>query len=151
MNHLRLLLAVLLLGTGCVQAKQTLTNNGSLAFGRFVAGTGGTITVSPAGLRTQTGGVILLPSTVSAATFTASDNVAKDASIGCPVTLPANGTVTLSNGTSTMAVDQFTSAPVPCTLSGGTRQIAVGATLTVAPNQARGNYSGSFSVTVNFQ
>jgi uncharacterized BrkB/YihY/UPF0761 family membrane protein len=55
-----LLPAALLAALASVHAKQVFSSTQSLAFGRFVAGTGGTITVAPNGARSQTGGVTLL-------------------------------------------------------------------------------------------
>lgn len=126
----------------------TVVNTRSLAFGRFVAGAGGPITVNPDGTRTSGGGVILLPSTSTSAAFTLSDNQ-KNAT--CSVSLPADGAVTLSNGTSTMPLTAFkTNLGSTCVFSGGTVQLTVGVTMTVGPNQKPGNYSGNIPITVTF-
>jgi hypothetical protein len=51
-----------------------------------------------------------------------------------------------------MAVDSFVHTPAELSsIPAGGTTLAVGATLTVAPNQAPGNYSGSFSLIVNYQ
>lgn len=150
--HWKILLAVLLLGPGLAQAKQTLSSTRSLVFGRFVARTGGTVTVSPAGVRTSGGAVLLLSSTPGSAGFSWSDNSPANANKTCLIGLPADGTVTLTSGANTMAVNGFTSTPSGTSLmSGGTLQISVGATLSVGANQPPGNYSGSFSVTIVYQ
>jgi hypothetical protein len=148
-----LLPVALLAALAPVNAKQTFTSTRALAFGRFVAGTGGTITVTPTGTRLPaTGGVILLNSTVTSASFTNTDNGAKVSNATVGITLPANGVVRLSSGSNSMAVNSFTSSPSGTgVMSGGSLTIQVGATLTVAPNQPKGNYSGSFSVTINYQ
>lgn len=158
MPHRRLKLwllpAALLAAIASVNAKQTFSSSQALAFGRFVAGTGGTIKVPPltGAVRTITGGVTLLNSTVTAASFTITDNSAKYASATVTITLPSDGTVSLSNGTNQMAVNSFTSNPSGTgVMSGGSLTFLVGATLTVGANQPSGNYSGSFSVTVNYQ
>lgn len=135
-----------------VWAVVNITNTVGLAFGSFAAGTGGTVTVSTAGARTKTGGVLLVTSTVNAASF----NVTR-VSGGCrqtyTITLPPNGTVTLTSGPNSMAVNNFVSNP-----SGSgrlqrpscTQTLRVGATLTVASGQPVGNYNGTFTVIAVF-
>jgi hypothetical protein len=133
-------------------AKQTFSSTQALAFGRFVAGTGGTITIAPNGVRSKTGGVTLLTSTVSAASFTNTDNSAKGGSATVAITLPADGSVVLASGANQMALKSFTSSPSGTGLmSGGALTISVGATLTVGANQPKGNYSGSIPVTIQYQ
>lgn len=147
-----LILAVLALSPGDALAQQVaLTNTRGLDFGRFVAGSGGTVVLTPAGLRSRTGAVVLLNSpSVGQASFTASRSGGNKTIV--TVTLPANGSVRLTSGLNSMAVNSFARTPSTATLSLQTAQtIAVGATLTVAPNQAPGNYSGSFNLTVNYQ
>jgi hypothetical protein len=143
-----LLPAALLAALASVHAKQVFSSTQSLAFGRFVAGTGGTITVAPNGARSQTGGVTLLTSTVTAASFTNSDNSRK----AVLITLPADGSVVLSSGANQMTLKSFTSSPSGTGLMvNDSLTILVGATLTVAPNQPKGNYSGSIPVTIQYQ
>jgi len=127
-----------------------ITNTAALQFGLIVSGTGGTVTVSTAGARTATGPRILtnasFPVTAAAFTVTGGDSLAYT------ITLPT--TVTLTGpGSSTMSVGTFVSNPVsPGTLSAtGTSTLSVGATLTVGTNQTAGDYTGTFTVTVNYQ
>lgn len=143
--------ALALLLAGAAQG-QTVTNTGGLSFGSFTAGAGGSITVTPAGARMKTGSVILVNQggSASAAQFTVSGtpNAAFD------ITLPADGTVFLSNGgAGSMALNGFTSSPSASGLlsGGGTQQVSVGATLSVGGAQTSGSYSGAFNVTVNYQ
>jgi hypothetical protein len=144
--------ALLLAALAPGNAKQTFSSSQALAFGRFAAATAGTITVSPAGARTSTGGVTLLSSTVTAAKFTNTDNTPKMASAAVIITLPADGSVVMSSGANQMSLRTFTSNPSGTGfMSGGSLQISVGATLVVNANQARGNYSGSIPVTVQYQ
>ena len=130
---------------------QTIVNTGSLAFGSFLAGSGGTVAVSAGGGRSKSGGVIFLNQGESgaAAQFT----VTGTPSAVYAITLPVDNFVTLSDGSHTMAVNSFVSNPSGTgTLSGGGSQIlSVGATLIVNNSQASGSYSGSFDVTVNYQ
>ncbi|MHB8914705.1 MAG: DUF4402 domain-containing protein [Thiobacillus sp.] len=126
-----------------------ISNTGSLAFGKFVAGSGGTVVVSANGVRSASGGVMLVPSGAGVAAQFA---VSGDPNLTYAISLPANGMVSLTSGANSMAVNSFTSSPsLTGTLSaGGTQTVSVGATLSVGSNQAIGNYSGSFDVTVNY-
>jgi hypothetical protein len=148
----RLLLSLLLVALPALPANKTgnLTNTRSLAFGKFVAAGGGTITVSPAGARSKTGAVALISGgTISSASYTLTESGAGKSLSWTTITLPA--TATLTNGSATMQLSNFVSDPPNTFLGTGRTIMTVGATLTVAPNQAVGNYSGSFSVTVNYQ
>lgn len=148
---LKLLLAALLLACGAAQAKVTFATNRPLAFGRFVAGTGGTVTISPAGARTRGGGVTLLTSTPTSASFTYSDTSTPRANATCIITLPADGVV-LTSGANTMTLSQFSSTPSGTgVMSGGSLTFTMGATLSVKASQAPGNYSGSMQVTIQYQ
>lgn len=112
--------------------------------------TGGTVILAPAGTRTSTSGVTLpfTVGTVTAAAFTVAGSGVSTYSI----TLPNSVTLTHSGGVQTMSAGTFTSNPaVTGTLSSGTENISVGATLTVAAAQLAGVYtSGNFNVTVNY-
>lgn len=130
-----------------------LMNVRGLDFGRFVAAGGGSVTISPAGLRTRSGSVVLLTSpNAGQSVFNVSRNGSGGANRAVSITLPANGSTRLSSGANSMAVGSFVSSPaaLPSIPAGGTL-LAVGATLSVAPNQPPGTYSGSFSLIVNFQ
>lgn len=130
-----------------------LSSTRGLDFGRFVAGTGGTVTVSPSGVRSRTGGVILLTSPAAGqATFSVSRSSNGGSNKAVIISLPANGSVRLTSGSSSMAVDAFVSSPaslLSIPLTGTT--LSVGATLTIGANQPSGNYSGSIPLIVNFQ
>jgi hypothetical protein len=130
----------------------TVSNSKSLDFGRFVAGSGGTVMVAPSGLRTRTGGVVLLNSpTAGAAAFLLTKN-GGTTSKAVVITLPANGSVTLTSGSNSMPVNNFVSNPATIlSLPANGLTLTVGATMTAAPNQPAGNYSGSFPLIVNFQ
>jgi hypothetical protein len=128
-------------------SKVTDMNFGNLAIGV----SNGTLILSPAALRTVTGDVTLLtslPGTISAGDFT----VTGLANATYSITLPADNTVTIANSTLlTMAVNTFTSTPSGTgSLTSGTQSLLVGATLIVNGNQASGTYSGTYSVTVNY-
>jgi hypothetical protein len=127
-----------------------ITTTANLSYGRFLAAGGGSIILTPAGARSKTGGVVLLSGgTVSAASFSLTETGAGKALHWTTITLPSSAT--LSSGGATMTLTNFTSNPAN-TFTGLTQTVlTVGATLTVGPNQAPGNYSGSFAVTVNYE
>lgn len=127
---------------------RSISTSANMAFGRFVAGSGGAITLAPSGARSRSGGVILLTSSTSAAGFsvTGSDNKVT------VLSLPADGSVSLVSGANQMPLNGFASnLPPGGVLVGGSQNVTVGATLQVAPNQPAGNYSGTFQATINFQ
>ena len=126
----------------------TLTKNADLSFGQlFIGPSSGTCVVTPAGVRTSTGGVQLGGgSAVGAANFT----VGGDLLATYGITLP--GSATMANGGSTMTVNTFISSPSG---SGqlsilGRQTLTVGATLHVGASQAPGTYNGTFNVTVTY-
>ena len=123
-----------------------------LSFGKFVAGSGGSVTIAPNGARSRSGGVILIN---SAGAGSAGFNVAQlkgGTNKSVVMSLPANGTVSISSGASSMSLANFindSGTVLPLTPAG--LILNIGATLTVAPNQAPGTYSGTFNLTVNYQ
>jgi hypothetical protein len=127
-----------------------ITKNADMAFGKFIAGTGGTVTMATTGTRTAGGAVTLFNqgSTSNAASFA----VAGEGTYTYAITLPANSTVNVSDGAShTMAVNSFVSNPSGTgILTAGAQTLLVGATLTVASGQAPGNYTGTFNVNVDY-
>ncbi|HEY0953308.1 MAG TPA: DUF4402 domain-containing protein [Roseateles sp.] len=148
----RLAWALVLLAAAGTAPAQTLTNTGALSFGSFTAGAGGSVTVSAGGARSKAGSVILVNQGTSAAA--AQFTVSGTPSAMFDITLPADGTVFLSDGASgSMALNNFISSPATSGMlsGGGTLTVSVGATLTVGNAQTPGSYSGSFNVTVNYQ
>lgn len=148
-------LALLASGLGCQQTLAqapplSLLATQSLSFGAFVAGSGGTITVSPNGGRTKLGGVVLVGQGASAAA--AQFTVSGPPGTTYAITLPADGVVQLSGDAGSMAVNAFISEPGgSATLpANGTQVLRVGARLTVGNLQPPGQYQGSLSVTVNY-
>jgi len=113
-------------------------------------GTGGTVVMTPAGVRSVTGGVTLpaVAGVVTAASFT----VNGQGTYTYAITLPVAAT-TLTSGANTMTANTFTSTPSGTgALVAGTQTLNVGATLNVAAAQAPGVYVSGvpFSVTVNY-
>lgn len=144
---------LLLAAQGASAQQVVLTNSRSLDFGRFVARTGGTITVGPAGARSSTGAVVLLNSpSAGAAVFNVRKSNSGAANKAVVITLPGSGTTRLSSGANNMPLSAFVSSPTTIlTIPNGGVTLAVGATLTVSANQPRGTYTGSIPVIVNFQ
>ena len=146
--------ACLLLAAQYASAQQiVLTNSRSLDFGRFVARTGGTITVSPTGARSSTGAVLLLNSpSAGAASFIVKKSNSGATNKSVIITLPANGGTRLSSGTNNMPLSAFVTSPSTIlTVPNGGVTLLMGATLTVAANQPRGTYTGAIPLIVNFQ
>jgi hypothetical protein len=145
-------LAALLIAPGLASAQLAVGTIRPLAFGKFAAGTGGTVSVDPSGARNRSGGVLLLPSSASPATFLLTDTSPDNANRAVIVTLPADGGVVLGSGADSMALTQFSSSPsLAGALAGGSLTLSVGATLNVGSNQPRGSYTGFIPVTVEYQ
>jgi hypothetical protein len=125
-----------------------VTTQSNLGFGQIVATTtSGTVTVSPAGSRTRSGGVVLgNGSGVSAASFA----VTGEHNAGYSITLPS--VCTLSAGGSSMTADTFTSSPSGSGNLGpsGAQSVTLGATLHVGSGQAAAAYSGTYPVTLAY-
>lgn len=129
-----------------------ITNTTAMNFGNVaVSAVAGTVVMTPAGVRTPTGGCTLPATvgTVAAAAFTVSGAVGYT----YVITLPAAAT-TITSGANNMTVDTWTSTPSGTGTigAGGTQTLTVGATLNVAGSQAAGTYTSAtpFTVTVNY-
>lgn len=151
---LRLLLPLLLLPPAApvhpANKVPVVTTTRHLGLGRFVAGSGGTITISPAGARSKTGGVVLLSGgTIASASFTLTETGSGKALKWTTITLP--GPTTLSSGGATMTLNNFVSNPANTFLGTTQRILTVGATLAVGADQAPGDYAGTFAVTINYE
>ena len=141
--------------TATIVTPISITKTSDMSFGNIAvqAASGGTVILSPAGTRTTGGGGgVTLPATtgtVTAAAFTVNGN----GSYTYAITLPSSAvTLTRVANVETMDATAFTSTPSGTgTLSGGTQNLTVGATLTVAAAQVPGVYnSANFNVTVNY-
>jgi hypothetical protein len=138
--------------TATIVTPISITKTVDMNFGNVAVQTalGGTVVMTPAGVRTATGGVTLpaVLGTVTAASFT----VNGQGTYTYAITLPATAT-TLTNGANTMTADTWTSNPSATgALTAGTQTLNVGASLNVGAAQAAGIYvSGTpFTVTVNY-
>lgn len=136
--------------TATIVGPLALTKLSDMNFGTIaVTGTAGTVVLGTDNSRTATGPSLVPPAAGVAASFTVSGQPNQTFAI----TLPANGTVTLINGANSMAVNTFVHsiAGTPALDGTGAAAFTVGATLSVAANQAAGVYnSANFPVTVSY-
>ena len=117
-------------------------------------------TIATADVILTAAGIIVsaTPAIVTGSTTGGAFDVSGSNDVSYTITVPANGTVTLTdtggNGGTAMAVNDFTTDQPSGvgTLSGtGAQTIAIGATLTVGINQAESTYAGTYDITVNYQ
>ncbi|RTY69546.1 DUF4402 domain-containing protein [Flavobacterium sp. LB2P53] len=142
--------------TTTIVAPIGITTTTALNFGSFATlSTGGTLVMTPAAVRSSTGGVKLTSATGSpaAAAFAVSGEGAYAYTITLPTSALELTTVATGTGLKTMSVASFVSSiGTSGTLVSGSQAFTVGATLTVGLAQAVGTYvnSGGFAVTVNY-
>ncbi len=116
-----------------------------LNFGKFVAGTGGSVAVTAVGVGTASGGVTLvLGSTNSADAFTVAGGNSQSYTI-------ATAAGTVNSGANSMSFTTSPSAATSTLTALGTGGFTVGGTLTVASAQAPGTYTGTYVATVVYQ
>lgn len=125
----------------------------TLEFGNIVTGAGTVVINAETGVRTGTAALITsTQGTERAGTFT----VTGSGSLTYAITLPGNSDVVLTTGDGADATKQipassFTSFPSGTgTLSSGTQTLSVGATLTLDGSEIAGNYTDTYSVTVEY-
>ena len=133
-------------------ANLVITATQDLEFGSMTAPVAGTVVVDTAGIRTATGGVVLVGGGVTAASFSMSTG-AYACTGRALVTVTAGPTATLTHASlpATMTVDTFTTSPVAGDAFDSAAPLLVGATLNVSTLQGPGSYTGTFLVTVTFQ
>jgi len=143
-------------------AAVTVTQTAALSFGKLVPGTsGGTVTLSPAGVRSASGVTLFTQgATQQAAAFTV---VGGTGGAICTLSVPTFAPAPLSLNGAAMGISNFyvsdagnslrlspPESSASITLDGlGGYSVKVGAMLTVGPNQAAGNYASTFSVSVS--
>ncbi len=119
------------------------------------AAQGGTCVVSPAGVRSRTGGVTLsnLAPAMSLATYSVTGEPGKSYTITLPLT------ITVFYTTFSMTVSNLLAKPAsgPASFNAtgtigtsGSEQFTIGATLNVAAGQEEGLYTGNFPITVTY-
>lgn len=130
-----------------------LVKSQDLRFGLIVpATTGSTVTIVPASAtRTQTGSLTLAGTNYGPAEFTALSNPNQTAFL--QLVMPT-GSLTLNRvgGGATMTVNNwtFSGSGVLALNAQGFYIFRIGASLAVGANQAQGDYTGTFNMTVNF-
>ena len=120
-----------------------------LEFGSIAAGSSvSDVVMTSGGVRSTTGNADLYTSDAGQqGTF----DVTGESNHTYTITLPDNGDVTLTSGGNSMDVKDFESTPATGSLdAAGKQTINVGATLVVGASQAAGSYTGSYTVTVNY-
>jgi hypothetical protein len=134
-----------------VIAALTATENSQLSFGKFSPGSnGGEIQLSPEGVRTVSGNVVLSGGGHSVGSFIITGEDQATFSINLPA---GQSLLTNLSGTKTMVVTHWESIPAPGigsgVLSGGTQEVKVGATLIVGTmnDNPVGIYTGSYIIT----
>lgn len=139
-------LPALQFGATALAAPPTITKTQDFNFGRVIGGAGlsGTVTITPTGSRTYSGGVIPVGTGFSTARYTISGTAGKPYTI----TLPTD--FIISAGPDQMTVTALTSSiPLTGTIPvGGTLPFAVGGTLNVKGVQRNSLYSGNMAITV---
>jgi spore coat protein U-like protein len=131
-----------------------ITKAADLAFGTFAsASTPGTVTITPGGARSFTGGVVGVGGGAGAAKF----DVTGSGTMTYSVTLTSDAT--LSDGTNSMAFTRIADTSASAITSGdvtsgaltaGKQSIYVGGTLAVGANQVAGTYTGTITAVVDY-
>jgi spore coat protein U-like protein len=132
-----------------------ISNTANLSFGNIATGgSAGTVTVSPDGSRSVTGGTVTAGGTTTAAQF----NVTGQSGLTYAIDFTGTST-TLTSGANTMtftAISDTSASAITTgtaatgTLTGGAQTIFVGGTLAVGASQVAGTYNGTINVAVNY-
>lgn len=140
--------------TGVVITPIAIAKTTDLSFGNIAASAApGTVTVSPNGSRSFTGGAVAAGGTSTAAKF----DVTGQAGLTYSITL--GGSASLSDGTNTMAFSRISDVTASAittgnvtsgTLTGGAQSIYVGGVLSVGANQVANTYTGTVTATVDY-
>jgi Domain of unknown function (DUF4402) len=130
-----------------------------LDFGDIIPGpTAGVVRILPDGTRTTTGGVSVVGSTHQPARFAGLGSYNQQVLISV-----SSNTIQLTGPGAPMTLSQFEIGSTPTAIlsttptrfrissTNGQFNFPVGARLAVGANQAAGNYSGNFSITLNYQ
>jgi spore coat protein U-like protein len=141
--------------TGVVVTPIAVTKSVDLSFGSFAAGASiGTVILTPAGVRSNTGGVVLTGGTPAAAKFDVTGQAGLTYSISMTGTsanlTSGSDTIPFTAISDTSASAITTGIATSGTLTGGAQSIYVGGKLDVAINQPAGTYTGTVAVDVNY-
>jgi hypothetical protein len=143
--------------TSVVVTPISVTKSADLSFGNIAGGAStGTVTVTPGGTRSFTGGAIAAGGTSTAAKFDVTGSGALTYAIdmtGTAATLTANGgadSMTFAAISDTSASAKTSGTVATGALTAGAQSIFVGGSLSVGINQNAGTYTGSINVAVNY-
>ena len=144
-------------GIGNAKAKiispLTVTETTQMNFGTLLGDADYTVQLTTGGSRTcsNTGKCVADTNTPAAGVFTIT-NPGTAAVTATSITLPADNTVTVTGGNTTLHVNGFTSDFASGSIAGnnGTKTVNVGATLSVTNGADAGDYTGTYTVTVNY-
>jgi Mat/Ecp fimbriae major subunit len=144
---------------GQIRKPVTITSTSDLNFGNVIRGaTAGTVTINArTGARTRTGGTVLQGTVFSRAAFTgtASGGRLVRYTLGAPsVTLNGPGGATMTVNTFRISINGAGQQTLPRNATmpaAGSSSLNIGARLNVAANQADGDYTGSFALTMDYQ
>lgn len=144
-----------------IVSRLSFLNTEELEFGSLLPGTtAGTVTVAPGGGRSKTGGVTLVGGLVQPSRF------AGRGTVGQTVLISVNASpsvLTRIGGTETMQLDTLTIGSTPTVVlttrpqsftianATGIFNFPVGGTLRVNARQAAGDYTGTYTLTLNYQ
>lgn len=131
-----------------IVAPLQISNSTALYFGTIAPSltTADTVVVAPSGSKSCGAELTCLTDDHTAAAF----NVTGEANASYTIDLPSS--ITISNGAGgTMTVDNFAGSKSNGTLVSGQDNFTVGGSLGVSANQATGEYTGTFTVAVNYQ
>jgi Mat/Ecp fimbriae major subunit len=126
----------------------TVTQNQAMNFGDiFQTGGAGTVVMTSTGAISGTG--FTFYGATAPGQFTAVG------SAGAPAVISFSTGDTLTSGANTIAMGSYTTSVAspttfPGTTGSGSLVFTVGATLTIGATQATGNYTGNYTVTVNY-
>ncbi|MEM7492333.1 MAG: DUF4402 domain-containing protein [Pseudomonadota bacterium] len=130
-----------------IVAPLQVANATALYFGTVVPSitNADSVIVSATGAKTCGAELTCLTTDHTAAAF----NVTGETDRVYTISLPSS--VQISNGSENMDVDNFTGSKASGTLTSVADNFTVGGTLDVGANQAAGEYTGTFTVTVEYQ
>lgn len=146
-------------GRGQIRQPVTIINTGDLDFGNVIRGTtAGTVTINArTGARTRSGGTVLQGTGFRRATFTGTASAGRLVryTLGSPsIVLAGPGGATMTVNVFRISINNAAQQTLPRNATmplSGTSSIGIGARLNVAANQADGAYTGSFTLTMNYQ
>lgn len=135
--------------SAAIIAPITISSDVNMDFGSIVPGiSSGTVSLATDGTPSSSGGVTVVTTGQTAASFTAQG----EANTPYTITLPVSVTITNTGGAGeTMTIDNFVSSPAAGsqTFGGsGTQIINVGARLNVDANQVPGTYTNASGIEV---